>query len=248
MKKQNITKNFYKVFEDAYIYFNKHLFNSQLPDCLITMQRKANTMGYFSANRWSDEYGITTHEIALNPTFFATRPLIEVFQTIVHEQCHLWQFEFGKQKDSLKTYHNQEWSEKMQSVGLMPSSTGKPGGKQTGQKMADFPIENDKFYNACINLLNTGFKLGLVDRHAEPIAEPFNIIPHNDEEAIFILNTAVKDIYKNINLIDSDNLKRIRQTKQKITYQCKQCDIKVWGKPNINIVCGDCSVGFVYGK
>ena len=34
--------------------------------------------------------------------------------------------------------YNKEFAEKMMSVGLMPSTTGKPGGKTVGQKMSDY--------------------------------------------------------------------------------------------------------------
>lgn len=41
-----------------------------------------------------------------------------------------------------------EWADKMQSIGLIPSSSGEPGGKRTGDKMADFPAEDGKFLQA----------------------------------------------------------------------------------------------------
>jgi len=33
----------------------------------------------------------------------------------------------------------------MESLGLVPSSTGAPGGKKTGQKMNDYPLKNGIF-------------------------------------------------------------------------------------------------------
>ncbi|WP_236870604.1 hypothetical protein [Candidatus Bandiella numerosa] len=27
---------------------------------------------------------------------------------------------------------------------------------------------------------------------------------------------------------------------KKIKYVCPDCNIKLWGKPNLNIICGDC--------
>lgn len=38
----------------------------------------------------------------------------------------------------------------MKCVILMPSDTGRPGGKRTGQKMSDYPIENGAFYLQCM--------------------------------------------------------------------------------------------------
>ena len=100
------TKDFYTALQRAYDYFNKHLFDGGLPDCLITVQREKNSMGFFSANRWVNPDNSTTHEIAVNPGYFAIYPLIEIFQTLVHEQVHLWQHEFGKPSRKVITTRN----------------------------------------------------------------------------------------------------------------------------------------------
>ncbi len=55
----------------AYDTFNRRLFDNQLPDCLITLQREKRTYGYFSAARFGNRQGDTVDEIALNPTYFA---------------------------------------------------------------------------------------------------------------------------------------------------------------------------------
>lgn len=38
-------------------------------------------------------------------------------------------------------YLNRDWAEKMLSLGLIPSDTGRPGGKMAGQKIASYPGE-----------------------------------------------------------------------------------------------------------
>ena len=48
---------------------------------------------------------------------------------------HLWQHHRGT--PGRGRYHNQEWAEKMIEIGLMPTDTGKPGGRITGDHMAD---------------------------------------------------------------------------------------------------------------
>jgi len=124
-------------FQTAYDHYNVVLFNSQLPQCLITLQRVTNCLGYFSSKKFVAEAGVTD-EIAMNPEFFTGNPIIQTLQTLVHEMVHLWQYHFGK--PSRRTYHNIEWANKMESVGLMPSSTGTAGGARTGQNMSDYPI------------------------------------------------------------------------------------------------------------
>ena len=51
------TEQAYAELQQAYDVFNTELFDGQLPPCLITMQRKNRTYGYFSGERWSDLAG-----------------------------------------------------------------------------------------------------------------------------------------------------------------------------------------------
>lgn len=128
----------YNSLQQAYDYFNLELFNGSLPDCLITMQRKKGSLGYFATQRFENKIDQTdiVHEIALNPAAFKTRTNIEVLSTLVHEMCHVWQQEQGT--PSSKAYHNREWSIMMSSIGLIPSDTGLEGGKKTGQRMTHY--------------------------------------------------------------------------------------------------------------
>jgi hypothetical protein len=49
---------------------------------------------------------------------------------------HLWQHHFGT--PSRTGYHNRQWAAKMREIGLIPTATGQPGGKETGQSMTHF--------------------------------------------------------------------------------------------------------------
>ena len=110
-------------FQTAYDHYNVVLFNSELPQCLITLQRVTNCLGYFSSKKFVADAG-ATDEIAMNPEFFTGNPIIQTLQTLVHEMVHLWQYHFGT--PSRRTYHNIEWANKMESVGLMPSRVQVP--------------------------------------------------------------------------------------------------------------------------
>src|SRR6266704_2539240 len=85
----NPTEQAYRELQQAYDVFNRRLFAGQLPPCLITMQRKNRTYGYFSGDRWNDLAGALTDEIALNPAHFARRQTAEVLSTLAHEMGHL---------------------------------------------------------------------------------------------------------------------------------------------------------------
>lgn len=155
------TEQVYSELQEAYDVFNRELFDGQLPPCLITMQRKARTYGYFSGKRWKSQTGAMTDEIALNPTHFADRSAQEVLATLAHEMTHLWQHHFGK--PSRTGYHNREWADKMVAIGLCPSDTGEPGGKRTGQRMSHYVIEGGSFAQASCRLLVQGFAISWRD-------------------------------------------------------------------------------------
>lgn len=86
-------------------------------------------------------------EIALNPDTFVRQTDKEILSTLVHEMVHQWQFVYGK--PGRGRYHNRQWADKMESIGLMPSDTGQPGGKRTGQNMSDYIIQGSNFDRAC---------------------------------------------------------------------------------------------------
>lgn len=246
---QNPTSQFYELLQSAYDFFNQELFvkignNKALPNCIITMQRKKNTMGYFSKDRWTDEDGNKAHEIALNPAYFANHGVIEIFQTLTHEMCHLWQHEFGLHK-SLRTYHNNEWATKMESIGLQPVSTdGK--NNRTGQKMGDKVIDCGAFQKACIKFINQGNYIKWIDRYpAAKLVDTHTTVDTlngKNLNALEYLNTNLSDIMTDIK--PTSQILIAAKTKQKTTYQCPSCKNKVWGKIGINIVCGSCDISF----
>lgn len=135
-------------------YYNSVLFEKKLPDVVFTISRDSKMSGMFSAGLWKKD-GKQVHEIALNPDFINIYD-IEFHQAIVHEMCHLEQHMFGKPGKS--GYHNLEFSQIMERVGLQTSDTGTPDGFRTGRRMYDFVIENGPFQKAFQKLQETGFE------------------------------------------------------------------------------------------
>jgi predicted SprT family Zn-dependent metalloprotease len=119
------------------------------------MQRHKGAYGYFAGERFANvaDPREVTDEIALNPAHFASRPAAEVLSTLVHEMCHLWQHHHGT--PSRTSYHNREWAARMRAVGLIPTDTGLPGGKETGQKMGHLIEPGGRFERACATFLAT---------------------------------------------------------------------------------------------
>lgn len=246
MKQLLPTKDFYDFLQELYQIFNNEFFDKSLPNCLITVQRRKRVMGYFSANRWvNNDEKIKVHELALNPTYFASCNFIELFQTIVHEMCHLWQFEHGK--PSVKTYHNKEWANKMESIGLIPSSTGRVGGKKTGQFMNDYPERGGPFETLCIKLYKENMFIKWFDRFPEEAShssnfESMEFNSNLDDKILENLYTPVSNIVNDI--ISVEEVRAMNITKQKTKYMCPNCKASVWGRNNLSIKCNICDIDF----
>lgn len=162
--KSKPTIDFYPFLQGAFEHFNKQLFGGDLPNCLIIIERN-NSVGHFTPKQWVNGELAATHEICLNPSYFLAFPKIAIFQTLVHEMCHLWQHEFGT--PGRGRYHNIEWAKKMESIGLMPSDSGEPGGKKTGDSMDDYPMANGAFITECCIFISKNEWLPWVDRFPE---------------------------------------------------------------------------------
>lgn len=163
----NPTEDSYRELIEAYDFFNRELFDNQLPGAIITVTRRRHTAGYYSFGR----FGVRDprksksryDEIALNPTHFGTRPIEYVLSTLAHEMVHQWQYHFGVRPRA--GYHDTKWGDKMIEIGLMPSSTGRPGGRKTGDVMSDYPIEGGRFVEKCVELITLEYRLSWYDRH-----------------------------------------------------------------------------------
>lgn len=141
-----ITKRQFNTFEDLFNYYNSELFDGALPEVMINMSRKKNSHGFFAPERWKGAHtDEVVHEISLNPDSLLREPNLW-HSTLVHEMCHLWEQVTGRQTRG--GYHSKKWGGKMEQIGLMPSDTGAPGGKKTGQRMTHYIITDGLFERA----------------------------------------------------------------------------------------------------
>ena len=141
------TREQFDAYRGMFGHFNEALFAGQLPEVVLNFSRHAKTNGFFAPERWEHATaGARTHEISLNPDTLSARDARAVASTLVHEMVHLWQHVFGT--PPRRSYHDREWASKMEAVGLVPSSTGAPGGKRVGQRMTHFILEDGPFARA----------------------------------------------------------------------------------------------------
>lgn len=234
------TAKTYSELQVAYDTFNAALFDSALPPCLLTLQREKRTYGYFSARRFGTRSGQTTDEIALNPEYFALVPVVEVLQTVAHEMTHLWQSHFGK--PGRARYHNAEWADKMESIGLMPSSTGQPGGRRVGDCMADYVIPNGRFATVVEELLNSKrFGITWFDRFT-PSAPLHPVASMNDATGMPEQAYAVPAVEGVPVVPKTPTLSAAKDRSNRVKYTCSGCGLNVWGKPTIRVGCLACNI------
>lgn len=251
------TNQIYQALLTAYDHFNRDLFESRLPPTLITVQRKANAMGYVSPKRWKSASGAFTDELAVNPEFFLGYPLLEVLQTLVHEQCHVFQGHYGE--PGRRGYHNKEWADLMESIGLMPSSTGKPGGARTGESMGDYAIADGLFYKSAVKLIEGGFALPWLDRCPRPSRGYSHAVYDSNGapvavesrpgEAILVAPLGAvagasvapgAEAMQGAILLEPALIPGRKPTRIKYSCGCSN----VWGRPGLNITCDDCGESF----
>lgn len=208
------TEQAYGELQLAYDFFNAALFGGTLPPCLITLQRRARTMGYFSPERFTQANGATTDEIAMNPEFFLRDQIEDTLSTLVHEMVHLWQEHHGK--PGRRRYHNKQWAAKMREIGLQPSDTGAPGGKQTGEQMTHYVLEDGRFREVCRQLISTQFRLSWSDRQQR--------MRQSGE--------------------DEGEGERPPNASNRVKFTCPGCGANAWGKPHLGLVCKACALDF----
>jgi hypothetical protein len=203
--RQTPTSEQFSAFQKQFDHFNRTLFGKALPAVLLNFSRKANTYGFFAPDRWKNGDGTSTHEISLNPAYLAERAAEATSSTIVHEMVHLWQHEHGT--PSRRGYHNEQWAAKMRDVGLMPSSTGKPGGDLVGYAVSHYIVDGGAFERA-FQAMNKE-----------------HVFPWQSWEPTGVGRAR-------------------RLARNKVKYTCPTCNANAWGKPGLNIVCGDDDAGF----
>lgn len=187
-----VTSKVYGDLQVAYDFFNEELFAGRLPQCLIVFSYHRGAHGYFrpkpfltrdqleAFDEWeksmesaeADDYlsqpGID--EISLNIFHFRERSVRDIMSTLVHEMCHLEQFHFGKPPK--RPSHNKEWGAMMKAVGLHPSETGEPGGKETGRKVSHYVVEGGPYDRAFERLPVSLDWVGQLRRKKKKTREP----------------------------------------------------------------------------
>lgn len=233
----------YQALQRAYDHFNAALFGGQLPPCLITLRSSHRHHGYHHEARFVNLRGQTVAELGLHPGFFTLRAPEETLSTLVHEMVHHWQAHFSQ--PSKGNPHNREWAAKMRSLGLEPSSTGLPGGKDGGHSVSHYIRPEGAFLRACRELLGQGFALPWFDRHVpttpetqaqhrQALAEAGVALELADPPVAVLQTLPVEDA--STSLIPPAP----KRASDRVRYHCPGCGIKAWAAPQTQLLCGSC--------
>lgn len=225
----------YITLSECYDRFNKELFGDLLPGCVLTFEDKGQrNFGHYRYLGYVTRDGNDRKdEICLNPRHFLTNTGdLELLQTLAHEMCHQWQYHHGKK--SRAGYHNAEWGNQMEAIGLIPSSTGKPGGKKTGQSMADYADPDGLFLKVATTILSgcqliryykrEVFQKKIEGERIESDGEEWEEAAHNFTTTEAATPGAIPPL----------------RPPSKLKYTCPNCRANVWGKPGLSLICGAC--------
>lgn len=219
------TQMLYNPLMIAFQFFNREFWNGVLTDPVFIISRSRNTRGHYGEDFWCTEKGDRTYcEIAINIQNQMGRTVEEMLSTLVHEMCHQWQAECGTPPS--KAYHDRQWADEMERVGLMPSHTGEPGGKRTGRGMTHYILEGGAFQQACRRLVETTKIIELFDGSSGILWTDVNEADPL-KRVIVPPKTAVKGKHK--------------AAKTKYTCGCGQ---NLWGKPGLQVQCSLCLTQF----
>jgi hypothetical protein len=210
------TQQEYTAYDEAYEYFKVCLFAGQLPSCLITLQRRRHAYGYFSPKRF-----ISRNHGQQRIDEIALNPDTFVGcsdKDILSTLVHEMTHLWQQHfgKPGRRGYHNRQWGHKMLAIGLRPISLDNPG-KMTGQAVTHEIITGGPFDVAAGQLLATGFRL------------TWQSIPLELSVSTLIL----------------DDNAPLQHNTGRLKYKCPACDLNVWAKPKVNLVCGQCLQSYV---
>jgi predicted SprT family Zn-dependent metalloprotease len=226
----------------AFNHFNEALFDSKLDGCFFTLERRGSAISYFWRARWQNQQQARAHEIALNPSLFAEHSLGELLQALARSQCMLWQHLYGK--PSRAHYYNKEWAEKMESIGLVPSDTGLPGGRKVGQNVRHYLVEDGPLDRACISLIKKGFDVPWLDRNFSTGLWPVPTIEKSRKPrraSRSFLDSVIRTRFKDLTHYSESS----PNARTKVKYSCVSCGANIWGKPQLTVRCGSCDRAFL---
>lgn len=195
--------------EKLYRMVNADLFNGELEDVTVTVQSTPRAYGHIVlGDAWTVK-GEGRKELNIGAGTL-DRPIEEVIATLVHECCHLYNFQHSIADCSNRgIYHNKYFKATAEAHGLIVSRSEKYGWSHTapGDSLIEWCLEHD----LCDLLMNRneygGIRIGGGDGKAAD---------------------------------GSTNTTRTRKPSSTRKLVCPCCGQSVRATKKVNIICGDC--------
>lgn len=200
----------YKLLDEAYKLFNNKLFNKELPECVIVLHRKKNARGYFHAERYVDRDSVKKAK---------KRDQIKSYDELAMNPD-----DFDRPDIAILSTLAHEMAHvwRHHCSGKEPSRGGYHD-KLWGKKMEEIGLMPSSTGQ------EGGKKTGQKVTHY--------IIKNGKYEKLalhFLRSKKIKLSSFQISTSSSNG------NRNKIKYSCPSCEMNVWGKPGVNIICGEC--------
>lgn len=216
MKKQtSLTNQQYQILDDAYRLYNVKLFANQLPDCMIVLHRKGKrNLGYFHPERFVNREVLEAAKKAKKKN--SVKP--DTDELSLNPDSFI-----GRSDTAILSTLLHEMVHVWQfHLGQKYSRNGYHN-KEWGNKMKEVGLYPS----------NTG------DEGGKETGQQMThyIIRKGKFETLtiaFLKNRSIKLSSFPISKEASS------QNKNKVKFSCPSCSINAWGKPDLNIHCGDC--------
>lgn len=128
---------------------------------------------------------------------------------------------YGPKEGGTRGYHDRAWAEVMRRIGLVPSDTDLPRGKQTGPSVSHFIADGGPFDVACRELLLTGFKISWRDCVRKADAADGDSAPRRGS--------------------DREGSKSASRSNTRTKFSCPACSLNAWARPSAQLACLACS-------
>ncbi len=205
----------FRKYQAAYDYFNKSLFGGELQPCLLVFREGKRKANSIVVGHFAP-FRWWRGPLHCHEISLNPEALNRELCETMSTLVHEMAHQWQQDHGTPPRggYHDRQWAAKMVEIGLIPSDCGGPGGRQTGQRMSHYIQEGGGFDEALKAMPET-VRLPWVTGHQ------LTIVRGKPEDA------------------DKEE-----KTRNKVKYHCPDCKTKVWGKPDLHIICGDCDARF----
>lgn len=148
------TENYFK---KAYDYFNKMLHNNALPGVKFSFRPLPRSLSNFKSVKVRDCKEGLHDQIIINSTMLLDADELKILAALDDAMISQAQVYFGT--PGRGAYRNKERASISKEVGLFPSKTGQKGGKETGEYIGFYIIEDSPFHAAAKDFLSYGYKI-----------------------------------------------------------------------------------------